>query len=50
MITNFFLIGRTRYDFNPNATLPTDSNKFEEVGNPNYKDIEMLEEPVNTGP
>lgn len=40
--------GRTRCDFNPDATLPTDSNKSEEVGNPNYKDIEMLEEPVNT--
>ena len=45
MTTNIFLIGRTRYDLNPDATLPTDSNKS---GNPNYKGIEMLEDPVNT--
>ena len=34
MTTNIFLIGRTGYDLNPDATLPTDSNKSEEVCNP----------------
>ena len=31
MTTNILLIGRTGYDLNPDATLPTDSK---EVGNP----------------